>query len=79
MYHITVRTPTRETPFSLTFGTEALILIEIGMTMHRAANFDSEKNKESLRLNLDLLAEKRDEAVLLTSANKQRMTKYYNS
>lgn len=40
------------------------------MTMHRAANFDSEKNEEGLRLNLDLLAEKKYEAVLQTAAYK---------
>lgn len=48
------------------------------MTMHRVTNFDSEKNKEGLRVNLDLLVEKRDEATLWTIGYKQKMTKYYN-
>lgn len=74
-----VRTPTGETPFILVFGTEVVIPVEIGMTTYRIVNFDSGKNEESLRNNLNLLEEKRDEATLRVSAYKQRMIKYYNS
>ena len=31
-YRTTVRTPTGETPFRLTYGTEAVIPVEIGLT-----------------------------------------------
>ena len=34
-YRTTVRTPTRETPFRLTYGTEAVIQIEVGVTSIR--------------------------------------------
>lgn len=63
-YRTMMRTPTGETPFSLAFGTEAVIPVEIGMTTHIAANFDLEKNEEGIRINLDLLVVKRDEAIL---------------
>lgn len=56
--------------FSLAFRTKAVIHVEIGMTTYRAANFDSEKNEEGLRINLDLLVEKIDEAVLQTATYK---------
>lgn len=78
-YHTTIRTPIGKTSFQLTFETEAVIPVEIGMTMHRTTNFDLGKNEEGLRNNLDLLEEKMDEVTLRTIAYKQRMTKYYNS
>lgn len=68
-----------EMPFSLAFGTEAVMLVEIGMTTHRTTSFDPEKSKEDLRNNLDLLKEKRNEAALRVAVYKQKMTKYYNS
>lgn len=73
-----IRAPTGKTPFLLAFGTKAMVLVEIRMTMYRIMNFDSKKNKESLKNNLDMLEEKRDEATLWTAAYKQRMAKYYN-
>uniref|UniRef100_A0A2N9IQQ3 RNA-directed DNA polymerase n=1 Tax=Fagus sylvatica TaxID=28930 RepID=A0A2N9IQQ3_FAGSY len=51
----TVRTPTKETPFKLTFGTEAVIPVEIGLTTFRTAFHREEENEGQLRLNLDLL------------------------
>ena len=35
VYRTTARTPTRETPFRLTYGTEAVIPIEVGVTSIR--------------------------------------------
>jgi len=32
VYRMTTRVPTEETPFRLTFGTEAVILVEVGLT-----------------------------------------------
>ena len=34
-YRTTTRIPTKETPFRLTFGTEAVILVEVGLTSLR--------------------------------------------
>ena len=34
-YRITTRTPTRETPFKLTYGTEAVIPIKVGVASIR--------------------------------------------
>nr|GEU68404.1 reverse transcriptase domain-containing protein [Tanacetum cinerariifolium] len=45
------------TPYSLTYGTEAIILAEIGMPTYRTATVDAVHNDEELRLNLDLLEE----------------------
>nr|GEV33441.1 reverse transcriptase domain-containing protein [Tanacetum cinerariifolium] len=43
-----------DTPFSLTYGTEAVIPTEIGMPTYRTASVDVVSNDEELRLNLDL-------------------------
>lgn len=51
------------------------MLVEIGMTTHRMASFDPEKNKEGLRNNLDLLKEKRNEVALRAAVYKQKMVK----
>ena len=49
-YRTTARTPTRETPFRLTYGSEAVIQAEIGLTNYRVHNHDESKNDETIRL-----------------------------
>ncbi|GJV13782.1 reverse transcriptase domain-containing protein [Tanacetum coccineum] len=49
-----------DTPFSLTYGTEVVIPAEIGMPTCRTATVDTIHNDEELRLNLDLLEERRE-------------------
>uniref|UniRef100_A0A2N9G5B1 RNA-directed DNA polymerase n=1 Tax=Fagus sylvatica TaxID=28930 RepID=A0A2N9G5B1_FAGSY len=56
-YRTTVRIPTGETPFRMTFGTEAVVPVEIGMTTFRTALYDDQQNETQLRLNLDLIDE----------------------
>ena len=46
-----------ETPFNLTFETQAVILVKIGLPTLRIENFDGEANSEQLRANVDLLEE----------------------
>jgi transposase InsO family protein len=67
-YKTTTKTPTRETPFWLTFGTEAVILVEINLTSFRTNKYDEGNNNNQLRLNLNLLDEARDQAELKTRA-----------
>uniref|UniRef100_A0A2N9J3R3 Uncharacterized protein n=1 Tax=Fagus sylvatica TaxID=28930 RepID=A0A2N9J3R3_FAGSY len=59
-YRTTARTPTGETPFRLTYGTEAVIPVEIGLTTWRTNNYDEGSNDAQLRSNLDLVDEVRD-------------------
>jgi hypothetical protein len=60
VYRTTAKTPTKETPFKLTFGTEAVILVEIGLTTLRTTFHKEEENEGQPRLNLDLLDETRE-------------------
>ncbi|GJU74730.1 reverse transcriptase domain-containing protein [Tanacetum coccineum] len=68
-----------DTPFSLTYGTEAVIPAEIGMHTLRTAEVDLVQNNEALEINLDLLEERREQAAIREANRKARMEKYYNS
>ncbi|GFZ14708.1 hypothetical protein Acr_24g0008980 [Actinidia rufa] len=73
-YHTTSRIPTGETPYSLVFGTESVIPVEIGVPSFRTLNFNEKGNEGELRLNLDLLDEKRESSELrkrLTRSDRQ--------
>ncbi|KAL5549671.1 hypothetical protein UlMin_004902 [Ulmus minor] len=61
-YRTTCRTSTNETPFSMTYGTEAVVPTEIGEPSFRVEQFNPKSNVEGLSLNLDLLEIKRDNA-----------------
>ena len=60
-YRTTSKSATQETPFALAFGTEAVAPVEIGLKCLRIELASVEHNEEALRLNLDLLDEKRDQ------------------
>jgi len=54
------QTTTQETPYSLTYGVEAMILVEVAEPTIRRQMFDLTLNEESLAVNLDLVNEFRD-------------------
>ena len=58
-----------KTPFNLTYGTEAVILVEVRITNLRREVFYEGSNDDQLRVNLDCLDEFRGEA-------SHKMTKY---
>ncbi|GKD88525.1 reverse transcriptase domain-containing protein, partial [Tanacetum coccineum] len=74
-----IKSSHRDTPFSLTYGTEVVIPAEIGMPTYRTTTVDTVHNDEELRLNLDLLEEKRERAAFCEAKSKMKMTKYYNA
>ncbi|GJV22223.1 retrovirus-related pol polyprotein from transposon TNT 1-94 [Tanacetum coccineum] len=53
-----------DTPFSLTYGMEAVIPAKIGMPTLRTAEVDLVQNDEALEINLDLLEERREQAAI---------------
>ncbi|GAV81798.1 rve domain-containing protein [Cephalotus follicularis] len=77
-YRTTPRTTTSESPFSLCFGAEAMILVEIGVQSPRIVHFSEENNEEGLRNLLDLVEELRDKAAIKVAAYQQRVSRYYN-
>lgn len=78
-YRTTSRNATSETPFSLTFGTKAVILVEIRLPSLRRTTFEERDNDNKLRAKLDLLEEKRNDVALKITAYQQRVACYYNS
>ncbi|GJV00684.1 reverse transcriptase domain-containing protein [Tanacetum coccineum] len=74
-----IKSSNEETPFSLTYGTKAVILAEIGMPTLRTAKVDLTRNDEALEINLDLIEEKREQAAIQEAKNKAKMEKYYKS
>ncbi|XP_070019257.1 uncharacterized protein [Nicotiana sylvestris] len=72
------KTSTGETPFSLVYGTEALIPVEIGEPSTRFTQATQESNDEEMRVNLDLLETRREDALIRMAAQKQVIERYYN-
>ncbi|GKE54226.1 reverse transcriptase domain-containing protein [Tanacetum coccineum] len=62
-----------ETPFSLTYGSKAVILAEIGMPTYRTMMIREGLNEEEIRLNLDLLTERRELAAIREAKYKTKL------
>nr|KYP55571.1 Transposon Ty3-I Gag-Pol polyprotein [Cajanus cajan] len=69
-YHCTPQSTTQETPYRLTYRTDAMIPVEVGETSHRHQVFNSEQNAQELAADLDLVDELRDEAQIHEEACK---------
>ncbi|XP_070041096.1 uncharacterized protein [Nicotiana tomentosiformis] len=67
-----------ETPFSLVYGLEALILVEVGELTLRFSRANEKNNNEALLVKLDFLEEHLDLAYVRMMAQKQSMERYYN-
>nr|GEV71239.1 hypothetical protein [Tanacetum cinerariifolium] len=74
-----IKSSNGETPFSLTYGSEVVIPVEIGMPTLRTTKVDVIKNNEALGVSLDLLKEKREHAAIQEAKSKAKMEKYYNA
>ena len=74
-----MRTPTKETPFKLAYGSEAVIPTEVHMANHKVMKYQDEDNEEQLRLNLDLIDEVRMNAEQRTAKYKNLMATQYDA
>jgi len=72
-YHTTSQSITRETPFSLLYGSDAMIPVEIQENSLRFLNFVVKESNEERKVNLDLLDEVREEARIKAEALKRRV------
>jgi hypothetical protein len=63
----------------MTYGNEAVVLVEIGLTTLRTSTYDDQQNEEQLRLNLDLIDEVRDTAEARMKRYQEKMARHYNS
>nr|KYP33430.1 Retrovirus-related Pol polyprotein from transposon opus [Cajanus cajan] len=78
-YRCTPQSTTKETPFRLTYGTDAMIPVEIGEPSFRRQHFDETANEASLRTEVDMIDEVRTKAQIIAEACKQRMARPFNS
>ncbi|XP_070049464.1 uncharacterized protein [Nicotiana tomentosiformis] len=77
-YRTTPKTCTGETPYSLVYGTDAVILIEVGEPNLRYSYESGSNNDEIRRQELDEVEERRDMAYVRMIAQKQQAEHYYN-
>jgi len=78
-YHTTPQSTTKETPFNLVYGSDAMIPVEIQENSPRFQNFVVEESNEERKVNLDLLDEVREEAKIKAEALKRRVEYKYSS
>nr|XP_009765844.1 PREDICTED: uncharacterized protein LOC104217329 [Nicotiana sylvestris] len=69
-YQTTTKISMGEIPFSLVYGAEALISVEIGKPSTRYVQGTEESNEEEMRKNLDLLEERRETTLIRMAAQK---------
>ncbi|XP_057545948.1 uncharacterized protein LOC130824941 [Amaranthus tricolor] len=74
----TVKEATRHTPFSLLYGSEAVLPVEIGIPSTRVTYYSHDENEQRKRENLDLLPETQGNALLRSMAQKQKMIRSFN-
>ena len=72
-YRTTPRRSTEETPFSMTYGAEAVIPLEIDFPTTRTNSINSKDNDKQLTRNLDLIEEKRENAMVQLAYYQQKL------
>ena len=78
-YRTMPRRSTGETPFSMTYGTEAVIPLETGFPTLRTTSFNPSDNDKQLKRNLDLIEEKREDAMVQLAYYQQKLKQGYDS
>ena len=78
-YRTTPRRSTGKTPFSMTYGAEAVILLEIGFLTTRTSSFNPKDNDEQLTRSLDLIEEKRENAMVQLAYYHQKLKQGYDA
>ncbi|GJU33393.1 hypothetical protein Tco_1176982 [Tanacetum coccineum] len=74
-----IKTSNGDTPFSLTYSTESVIPVEIGMPSLRCTEINQAEHDEGLLLSLDILEERREKAATREGKSKAKIEKYYNA
>ena len=62
----------------MTYGAEAVIPLEIGFPMSRTSSFNPSDNDEQLTRNLDLIEEKRENAMVQLAYYQQKLKQDYD-
>ena len=78
-YRTTPRRSIGETPFSMTYRDEAVIPLESGFPMTRTSSFNPKDNDEQLARGLDLIEEKRENAMVQLAHYQQKLNRGYDA
>jgi len=78
-YHCTPQAATNETPYRLTYGIDAMILIEVREPSTRRLMFQQQKNEENMRVELETTKEVCETMRIKEEAAKLRAAKRYNT
>ena len=78
-YRIMLRRSTGETPFSITYGAEAVIPLEIGFPTLRTSSFNSSSNDELLEKSLDFIEERRESAMVQLAYYRHKLKQGYDA
>ena len=78
-YRITPRRLTRETPISMTYGVETVIPLETGFPMLRTSSFTLSKNDKVLEKGLDLVEERRENAMVQLAYYQHKLKQRYDA
>ena len=78
-YRTTLRRSTGETPFSMTYGAEAVIPLEINFLTQRTSTFSPSANDELLEESLDLIEERRESALAQLAYSQQKLKQGYDA
>ena len=78
-YCTTPRRSTGETPFSMTYGAEAVILLKVNFPTQRTASFCPTVNDKLLEKSLDLINERRESAMVHLAHYQQKLKQGYDT
>ena len=77
-YRTTPRKSTGETPFPMTYGAEAVIPLENGFPTMRTSTFTLDGNDELLKKNLNLIEERRENAMVQLAYYQYKLKQGYD-
>ena len=78
-YRTTPHRSTGETSFSMTYGAEAVIPLETSFPTSRTSSFNPKDNNEQLTRSLDLIEEKRENAMAQLAHYQQKLKQDYDA
>ena len=74
----TLKKAAGDTPFSLAYGMEAVVPVELGFPSYRVANYDHVSNNEQIMICKAMLAERRQQAAIRAEAYRRQAARYHN-
>ena len=78
-YRTTSHRSTSETPFSFTYGAEAVIPLKTSFPMLRTSSFNPCSNNDLLEKNLDLIEERRERAMVQLAYYQYKLKQGYDA